>query len=399
MKVLHAFMQPRSRGGSLAATRATIASLEDRGVEIEVFTRDSRDIPATLVGRLSTAANAVYARSAVRQFKALLDESRPDLLHINELFPLISAWILPVASRRGIPVVMSVDDYHLTCPVRTHFRNGEVCTQCLGGREHRAVINNCRGSITESVIMATKSSVARRFRLYLDHVSHFVFPSEFTRSWMIEHLGIDEDRTSVIPYISEIPPTTVRPSRNDYIAFAGRFVPEKGIDVLLEAAKLCGLPVRLARNEHHFSSIELPESAMVVVTTGRDDLAEFYRGARMLIVPSVWFETYGLVGVEAMSHGVPIIVSDLGAVAALVDDGVHGYRFRSGDPADLAGKMRVLWDDPDLCDRMGASAREKVLANCTAEIHSRRMLDLYESLVERSSEPVRTDRAADTQGS
>ena len=136
-------------------------------------------------------------------------------------------------------------------------------------------------------------------------------------------------------------------------------VPEKGIDTLLSAAGIAGLPVKLSRNEHHFCTVDLPPGTDVVVTRGRDDLAEFYRGARILAVPSRWFETFGIVGAEAMSHGIPVVASRLGALSDLVADGTDGLLFTPGDAADLAAKLRMLWDDPALCRRLGLAGRRK----------------------------------------
>ena len=86
---------------------------------------------------------------SVREFCALLDSFQPDIVHAHELYPLVSPWILPECTRRGIPVVMSCVDFRLTCPLVTHARQGQVCTKCVGGREHHAVLNNCRGSLPE----------------------------------------------------------------------------------------------------------------------------------------------------------------------------------------------------------------------------------------------------------
>lgn len=380
MKALHVFNQPRGRGGSLDATRATIRTLRDRGIEVEVFTRDSCEIPATLIGRLRTAASALYARQSVKEFQKFLEVTRPEIVHINELFPLISPWILPECTRRGIPVVMSVDDYHLTCPVRSHFRHGQVCTECLGGREYRAIRNNCRGRMTESLTMAAKSMIARHFRLYRDHVAHYVFPSRFTRDFMVRELAIDAKRTSIIPFIIDIPEIAADPAEGQYIAFAGRFAPEKGIDVLLEASRLSRLPVRLGRAADHLVTVDLPEGVETVINRNREDLDRFYRGARFIVVPSIWFETFGIVGGEAMSRGIPIIVSDIGAVAELVDPGVHGLRFRTSDASDLAEKMQQLWHDPERCRNMGRAAREKMIANNSAARHGAAMDELYRSL-------------------
>lgn len=393
MRVLHAFNQPRSGGGSLAASLATIGALRQHGVEVEVFTRNSRDLPPGLGGRLQAGLSAFYPAEAVRAFGVQLRRFRPDLVHINELYPLISPWVLRHCRAEGIPVVMTVDDFHLTCPARNHFRDGQVCTECLGGREHRMLVNNCRGSLAENLVNTAYSSMVRRFQLIRSAVDHYVTPSNFTSRWVVEQLGVDPAQVTTVQHTIDLPPAPVdNAGAGGYIAFAGRFVPEKGIDVLLDAARIMQLPVALSRNQHHFVTIDLPADVRVVVTQGRDDLAAFYRGARMLVVPSVWFETFGVVGAESMAHGVPVVGSDFGAVADLVDDGVDGLLFRMGDAADLARQAAGLWHDPARCQAMGRRARTKAETLFPPDVHARRMVTLYRQVI--ASAPRRPARQA-----
>ena len=163
MRVLHAFNVPRSGSGSTTASLNTIAALrQHEGVEIEIFLRSSRDLAPGLAGRVRAGVSAFYPAEAVREFRRTLQSYRPDLVHVNELFPLISPWILRACRESAVPVVMTIDDYHPTCPIRNHFRDGRTCTECLGGREWRAVANNCRGSLAESAVNALYNTMVRK---------------------------------------------------------------------------------------------------------------------------------------------------------------------------------------------------------------------------------------------
>ena len=360
MRVLHVFTQPRSGGGSVRTSLLTVDLCRRNGIDTELFTRLSSDIPGGIRGRLHAAAGAIHSPASLRDFGACLDRFRPDLVHASELFPLISPAAIRLCGRRGIPVVMTCDDFHLTCPIRTHFHDGGVCTRCVERGEHWAVLRNCRDNLPESLINAVHNALIRVLGLYRKHVAVFLTGSPFAREWLVRHAGVERDRIAVLAHpLTEYPPTPADPAKGTYVAFAGRMVPEKGIDTLLSAAGIAGLPVKLSRNEHHFCTVDLPPGTDVVVTRGRDDLAEFYRGARILAVPSRWFETFGIVGAEAMSHGIPVVASRLGALSDLVADGTDGLLFTPGDAADLAAKLRMLWDDPALCRRLGLAGRRK----------------------------------------
>ena len=380
MKVLHAFNQPRSGGGSLASTLATIDISRKNGIEVDVFTRDSSDLPSGLRGKVQASISAFYAPGSLKAFARQLDKFKPDIVHANELFPLLSPEIFRLCKKSGIPVVVTCDDYHLTCPVRTHYRQGEICTDCMKKSEFQAVAKNCRGDIPESVINAMYNAWVRKRGYFQECVDQFITCSEFSREWLVEHVGLDRESVTAIPHAIQIPPERADPRRGEYVSFGGRFVPEKGIDVLLAAGERSALPISLSRNEKHFVTIDLPQNANVVVTKGREDLAEFYRGARFLVMPSTWFETYGVVGAESMSHGIPVIASRLGALENLIEDGVDGLLFEPGNVDDLAEKMESLWGDPERLVTMGEAARQKAIDKWSPEVNFRQTLEVYRRL-------------------
>jgi len=380
VRVLHAYNLHRGGGGANNATHATIQASRDGGIEVEVFARTSRDVAPGFLGRLQAGLGALHGRDSVPEFIRILDQFRPHVVHAHELFPLVSPWILPECKRRGVPVVMSFVDYRLTCPVTTHLYDDRVCTRCVGGHEYWAILRNCRGRLSESASMALYSVMVRARRLYQANVAQFIAPSDFTREWLVENAGIDPGCIRAIAPIVAIPPSAADPAQGSYVAYAGRFSQEKGIETLLEAARLSGLPFRLARNVKSLVSSRIPDGLVdVVVTHGPDDLAEFYRGARVVVVPSLWFETFGLVAAEAMSHGIPVVASRIGALEELVGSGDSGAAFEAGNARALAEAITVLWKQPDLCRRLGETGRKRAVESWSAESHLRRLRAVYET--------------------
>lgn len=384
LRVLHAYNLHRGGGGADNATLATIAALRKQGIEIATFVRDSRDIQNTLGGKLHAFIEGLYARQAVEDFAAVLDTFRPNLVHVHELYPLISPWILPECSRRSIPVVMSVYDYRLTCPVHNHHFRGQTCTRCLNGHEFRCVWQNCRCSRAESLAFALRNAVARWFGLFAHHVALYITPTWFTADWLIQHAGVAAEKVTVIPCLIDMPDTTVDPAEGRYVAFAGRFVPEKGVEVALAAARRAGLPLWLAGDADHYPGVTAQDDVRFVLTHNREELAAFYRGARMFVMPSIWFETFGIVVGESMSHGVPVLASHIGALAETTIDGVTGMLFEPGNVEDLAKKMRLLWDDPELCRRLGRGARAHIVRTSNHDTHSRLTLAAYKDAIARA---------------
>jgi glycosyltransferase involved in cell wall biosynthesis len=383
MRVLYVYNQYRGGGGADNTTGVTIDLSRKHGLDVEVFTRTSNDMRHGFFARALDAANGLYQRESLRQFQKVVESFKPDVVQIYKLFPMISPWIVPFCSKQGIPVVMSVYDYGITCPITTHFRNGAVCTRCTTGQEYWPILLNCRNNLQESMAMAAYRAVTRKSQIFTRYVSHFVTPSQFTRQWLIHNLGIPPESITTIELAVALAATAADPAAGSYIAFAGRFAPEKGIDLLLQAARIAGLPVRLSRNSRMLERYSMPADTEVVVTHTQAELDAFYRGARFSVVPSRWFESFGLVGAESMSHGIPVIASRIGALEYLFEDGVEGIYFETGNAADLARQMKRLWNDPELCRKLGVAARKRVARAWSPEIHFRQHLAVYENVCRR----------------
>jgi glycosyltransferase involved in cell wall biosynthesis len=381
MRVLHAYNLHRGGGGADNATHATISVLRDAGIEVDTFARDSEALPVSLSGKVRAFTDGLYARSAVTAFREQLDRLKPDVVHVHDLYPLISPWVLPECRKRGIPAVMSVYDYRLTCPVHSHHHEGKLCTKCIGGREHHCVLQNCRGSMAESLAFGLRNAVARQFGLFSKNIDLYITPTRFTADWLVDKLEVPPSCVTSVPCVIEMPDSTVDPSQGGYVAFAGRFVPEKGVEVALAAARKAGLPLWLAGDADDHPAVQPGDNVKFVRTRSRQELADFYRGARIFVMPSIWFETFGIVVGEAMSHGVPVLASHIGALAETTVDGVTGLLFETGNVDELAAKMRQLWDDPVQCRRLGQGAREHIERTASRRRHAELTIAAYESVL------------------
>ena len=386
MRVLHAYNLHRGFGGSDKNTAATIEVLRERGIEVDEFVRDSRDLPDSLAGKFTAFVGGLYAAEAVREFESALRLRRPDVVHVHELYPLISPWVLPACGRAGIPVVMSCSDFRLSCPIATHYRRGEACYRCMGGREYWCALRNCRDNVAESFAYALRGASARHFGLFDRHVDRFVVASDFQRDFFTGKLGIEPARVVVNYCAIALPPQGVAdPAEGTYAGFAGRFAHEKGVEVMVEACRLAGVPMRFAGDAPSHPAVRPGDDASFVVTKSPAELAQFYRGARIIVVPSIWTETFGIVPAEAMSHGVPVVASRLGALDGTVRDGETGLLAEAGNAADFAEKIGRIWADAGLARSLGRNARRHVETQFGRQAHFDRLAQVYAAAIANSN--------------
>lgn len=386
MKILQVHNHHRFGGGADMVALATVDLLGRAGHEVELFARDSRALAQRgWRGRWQAFEDAIRPGEAVKDFERYIAEFRPDIVHAHELYPLISPWIFPAAKRAGIAMILSLHDYRLTCPTNTHLRENRLCEECIDrGSVWPCVAHNCRGRWMESVAYASRSAVARRARLH-DAVDAFAVPSNFTRDWHIRRGGMDPSRIFVVGNPVSPPPSLVsyEPKERQYIAFAGRISPEKGLSNLIAAVRRAKSPLRIAGS----AQLDLTEQADNHVRfeghlTG-EAYERFLNGARMMAVPSLCYETFGLSAAEAMARGIPVVASRIGALAELIEDGTSGVLVEPGNVDAWAETLGRIWNDEDRLRTLSAGAMRRA-AEFTPERYVSRLEEVYKRVLNRN---------------
>ncbi len=385
MKVAVVHNRYAADSGEETAVQNLLDLLAAKGHHTACFIRTSADIHAMPFGRVRAFFSGIFSlrsRSAFRQF---LKETRPDVVHVHNVFPLISPSVLLECHSVSVPVVMSVHNYRLVCPNGLHMskRDLRLCDKCCGGHEYWCFLKNCEGSALKSLGYALRSYVARKARLYRANVSVYVCLTEFQRGRLVSE-GYPPDRMAVIPNM--VPPVddVGDGGVGDYVGFAGRVSPEKGVDVFVAAAKKCpDIKFVVAGNYDRMPGIlqSSPRNCTFLGHLCSGDLARFYASSRMIVVPSVWYEAFGLCAVEAQMHGKAVICSRRGALPDIVAEGAAGMLFDAGDADDLAEKVRHLWDHPDLCRAIGEAGRRRALYEYSPRTYYQRLMGVYEKAV------------------
>lgn len=359
----------------------TLALLNRRGQHAVLYDKASGDVGEGAASKLRAVFSAIYSPASRREMAGLLAREHPDIVHVHNLYPLLSPSVLSACHAAGVPVVMTVHNYRLICPIAVHFRAGRICEDCAGGREWWCALHNCRDNRLESAAYALRNWAVRVLGFYRKHVTAYLAISGFLKERLVA-AGLPEDRVWVVPNMIGLPETAADAGAGAYAGFAGRASEEKGIGVLVEAARRAPeVPVTIAGHGPLLPKFQAdaPDNVTFPGMLSRGGIAEFYRRARFLVVPSVWYETFGLVAVEAMSHGIPVIASKIGGLQEIVRDGETGFHFEPGNAEDLAEKMRILWNDPARCRAMGQAGRAVVQREYSEDVYFGNLMNAYEA--------------------
>lgn len=361
--------------------------LSRKGHDLSIYEKKSENIIG-LKKKINAFFSGIYSWSTKKELVSILTSCNFDIAHVHNIYPLISPSALDVFRKLNIPVVIRCADFRIiSCPLNNHMHKNTICELCKGGKEYWCIIKNCRNNVFESIGYALRHFVARKFDMIKNNVSYFIPPSSFVKKRMID-AGFSENKIIVIPNLVKIPKVKADPEQGKYIAFAGRISPEKGIYTLLQCARITGFPVRVAGDYSKMPDIINKASANVSFLghLDRDQLNNFYRQAKFLVIPSILWESFGLVIIDAMSYGLPVVASRIAGPAEIVEDGVTGLLFRPGNPTDLAEKIRNLWTHPDLCRQMGQAGREKAIREYSEDVYYKRIMAVYKKAIEINNE-------------
>ena len=246
------------------------------------------------------------------------------------------------------------------------------------------MLKNCRNNILESAAYALRSSVARRFRLFHDNVNVLIVMTAFAKRKLLQ-AGFREDQIAVVPNPASVRDAATNPSAGQYVAFAGRMSPEKGVDILLSAAeRMPNVPFKVAGDGPLLSEMmaRAPANVEFLGRLGPDELREFYGKSQLVVVPSVWFEQFPIVVLEAGARIARDCVQDRG-LPEIVEEGITGSLFEPGNPEDLVQQVRGLWEDPELCNRMGRAGRQKVIREYTEDAYYHNLMAVYQTAIHR----------------
>lgn len=355
MKILLANKFYYRRGGDCIYVLNLERMLKEHGHEVAVFAMDyPQNLPSewssffpSEMTRLKALTRPFGDNEVRKKFMSMLDSFRPDVVHLNNIHTHLSPVIAELAHCRGIRVVWTLHDYKLLCP-RYDCRLGgkEICERCFGDDKTPCLRNTCmKGSMLASIIGWREAVTWNRKRLEAC-TDVFICPSRFMAEKM-EEGGFDKEK--LVPMCNFIDTDLCRGDdyvgRGDYYCFVGRLSHEKGVRTLVNAAGR--LPYRLVvigggPLEEELRAIG-DKNIDFVGFKQWDEIKRLVGGARFSVIPSEWYENNPLSVIEAQCLGTPVLGARIGGIPELIEEGVSGMTFKSGDAAELKEKIDAMF--------------------------------------------------------
>jgi glycosyltransferase involved in cell wall biosynthesis len=372
-----------------------------------VYAPDFNDPNSSLLEKIKITFRLFYNFEAKRNLQKLINDFKPDIAHLHNIYHHISPSITGVLQKNKIPMVMTLHDYKLISPNYNLYLRGKIWEASKPDKYWRCFTDRClKDSYAKSFIAAAESYLHQWMRLY-DKINLFISPSHFLIN-KFKEFGFKREIV-YLPNPFLLPEKVSVASADKYIFYYGRLSAEKGIEDLLRAygklkseVALRSRPVlSLPKEDCNGACIKLKiagsgpleDELKRIITAEKitgvefvgyqtgDTLWQLVAGAEAIVVPSRWYENAPYTIIEAMGLGKIVLATRLGGATELIDDGKNGFLFTAGDIDGLSEKLKYILSHPELKNAIGDAAIASVKSKNDPEKFYQVLFGIYQQLV------------------
>lgn len=392
MKILLANKFYYRRGGDCIYMLNLEKLLKAHGHEVAVFAMDypeNLDTPwkkyfPKNMSKLMAFTRPFGSHEVKSTFKKLLDDFKPDVVHLNNVHTQLSPVMAELAHQRGIKVVWTLHDYKLLCPRYDCLKNGNtICETCFNGDKKACLDNKCmKGSKLASFIGFKEAIVWNRERLEAS-TDVFICPSQFMADKMVQggfskskmqtlcnFIDVEKCKFSSTDGTDYTDDVELFPKKEDYYCFIGRLSHEKGAKTLIEAANQLPYKLLIIGGGPLMDELKAVANTNIEFVGFKqwDDIKQLVGKARFSVIPSEWYENNPLSVIEAQCLGTPVLGANIGGIPELTD-----YTFSSGNIADLKTKIEKMWNSEFDYQQIASDAQHRY----DAETYYDKLINIY----------------------
>lgn len=348
MKILLINNYPFRKGGAESVFFNTSNLLKSKGHQVITFSREIKNHISEQVDYLIPEEKFFFSRFYSFQSKKIISKilkvEKPDIVHIHNIVGGISFSILPEIKRNDIPVVATIHDFRLLCPVSIMVNGkGDICEKCKSGKYYNAILNKCHPEgLLKSSIVAFESYLRDTFIHHKKYFDAYIFVSNFTKEKFLEAYPEISSKSFVLYNFNQNFDSTIY--RGNYFLYFGRLDREKGLITLLQAFnQLSDYRLIIAGRgpfERYIDEYNQYGNISFVGFKQGEELKELIKNSEFVIIPSECYENLPMSVVEALSLSKPIIVSGLGGLKELINNSKAGYEFNPKSVKDLVDVIK-----------------------------------------------------------
>ena len=338
------------------------------------------------------ALAVIYSKKNKKAMEKALDDFKPDIVHLNNFQRQLSASIIKPIKKRNIPIVFTAHDLQAICPAIVMLDNEKnICDKCIKGKYINCIKGKCvKNSSLKSLLGAIEGKYYRDNKIYTKQINKIITPSEFYKE-KLEEDGIKSEKIEALHNFIDVDDYNVKIEDEGYALYYGRIIKEKGVLNLIKAFKniknyqlyIAGNGPDIEKVKKYIKDNKLEDKIKLLGFLNSDEVKEYVRKARFVVVSSVWYENCPYSVLETLAMGKPIIGSNLGGIPELVKDNENGLIYKYNDIKELKNKMQELFDNKEEAIRLGKIAKESAKKDFSKELYYNKIMSVYEGVLKR----------------
>ena len=389
MKILLANKFYYRRGGDCIYTMNLEKMLKEKGHEVAVYAMQYPENEKsewsgywpTNMTKLDAFTRPFGARQVMKGFSRLMDDFKPDVVHLNNIHTQLSPVIAKIAHEKGSRVVWTLHDTKLVCPCYTCTRDGKWCTECF--TDKKAVIRHrCMPGGLPGAVIGYLEAQKWNKEVLQEYVDLFLPPSKFMMDTCVEG-GYSPEKFRVlcnfidVTKVKGLKGEEVKRLKGDYYVYLGRVNEVKGVRTLCKAAAQLDKKLIVIGGGELLPELQKAyKDCKQIEFKGQMQWEEFMpilRGARFMVLPAEWSENNPLTVIESQSLGTPVLGARIGGIPELIEEVVSGMTFTSGDEEDLKDKIIKMFNHEFDYDAIAKNAIERY----SSEAYYEKLMALY----------------------
>lgn len=333
--------------------------------------------------KLTYPVKTIYSKEARRKIRLVLDDFKPDVVHLNnftfQITPSIIYEIKKYERQTGakVKIVATIHDPQLVCPnhMLINGKSNKPCEQCLSGKFGYCVKGRCiHGSLLRSMLGAFESRLYRSLHTY-KRIDKIICPSYFIESKLKANPDIC-GRTVMLRNFISIESSSLARVNERYVLYFGRYSEEKGIKTLIKAAKeLPEIQFIFAGSGPYEKQVNEVENIINKGFTSGQELSDLIAGAQFSLIASECFENCPFTVMESQTLGTPVIGANIGGIPELINEGVDGELFESGNEKELVLNIQTLWNDFEKIEKYQDNCKRIRYDNIKS--YCEKLIDIY----------------------
>lgn len=335
--------------------------------------------------KIKLSLKTIYSKEAYAKMLKILDDFKPDVVHLNNFNFQLTPSVIYAARKRGVPIVETVHDCQIACPNHRMYIEHKCanCDECVGGHYSKCIKNKCiHNSALQSAIAAAESRIYHRKNTY-NLVDKYICPSKYMAK-TIARGGITGNKIAVLHNFCEAPSKDYKEKNAEkYVLYFGRLSVEKGIGTLIKAIKeLPDVKFIFAGDGPLADDCKNIPNLKYVGRKSGDELKALIANAAFSVCPSEWYENCPMSVIESLALGTPVIGADIGGIPELIAQGETGLIFKSANKNELKEKITELWSDGERTEYM--SRRAAQASSNTIERYTENLLNIYKDCIKQN---------------